>query len=67
MINKSMDEIKELKKIIEQHEKQLIALKKAIDILQAHIVDTDKRCRRNSESLRNSTNDINNIKRKLRS
>jgi transcriptional regulator of met regulon len=67
MINKNMDEIKELKKIIEQHEKQLLALKKAVDILSARLVDTDKRTRRNTENLRHSSNDINNIKRKLRS
>lgn len=67
MINKNMDDIKELKKIIEQQEKQITALKRAVDLLNARLIDTDKRTRRNSETLRNSTNDINNIKRKLRS
>ena len=62
-----MDDIKELKKVIEQQEKQITALKRAVDLLNARLIDTDKRTRRNSETLRTSTNDINNIKRKLRS
>jgi hypothetical protein len=62
-----MDDIKQLKTVIEHQEKQIKALKKAIGLLERRLIDTDKRSRRNSESLRNSTNEINNIKRKLRS
>ena len=67
MINKNMDDIKQLKTVIEHQEKQIKALKKALGLLERRLIDTDKRSRRNSESLRNSTNEINNIKRKLRS
>ncbi len=59
-------EIKDLKETVAEQAKQLITLRKAIDILTMRLSDTDKRARRNSESIRRSGNDINNIKRKLR-
>jgi len=60
-----MNEIETLQKIVKEQDKQLKALKQAIDMLNRRSIDTDKRARRNSESLRRSTNDINTIKRKL--
>ena len=62
-----MDDIKTLQKIVKDYEKQIKALRYAIDVLQKRLMDTDKRARRNSEELRRVTNDINTIKGKLRS
>jgi len=60
-----MNEIETLQKLVKEQEKQLKALKQAINILTKRSVDTDRRARRNSESCRRATNDINTIKRKL--
>ena len=62
-----MNDIETLQKIVKDYEKQIKALRYAIDVLQKRVMDTDKRARRNSESLRRVTNDINTIKGKLRS
>lgn len=59
------DDLTKLKQIAESQEKQIIALRKAIDVLMRRLQDTDKRARRNSESIRRTTNDINTIKRKI--
>ena len=59
-----MNDIETLQK---NYEKQIKALRYAIDVLQKRLMDTDKRARRNSEELRRVTNDINTIKGKLRS
>lgn len=60
-----MTEIETLQKTIAAQEKQLKALKQAIDILNRRGSDTDKRARRNSDKILRASNDINNIKRKL--
>lgn len=67
MINKSMKDkdIESLEKTIEFQEKQIKALKQGLALLEKRIMDTDRRARRNSEILRQTGNDINNIKRKL--
>ena len=62
-----MKEIETLQKIVKEQETQIKALKHVINLLSKRGVDTDKRARRNSEDLRRVTNDINTIKRKLRS
>jgi len=61
-----MNDIETLQKLVKEQEKQLKALKQAIDMLIRRSTDTDKRARRNSEGLRRITNDINTIKRNLR-
>ena len=61
-----MNDIETLQKLVKEQEKQLKALKQAIDMLIRRSTDTDKRARRNSESCRRTTNDINTIKRNLR-
>jgi len=61
------DEIAKLKQIVKEQEKQILSLRKAMQQLMGMLKDTDKRARRNSESLRRVTNDINTIKTKLRS
>lgn len=60
-----MTELETLRKTVAEQEKQLKALKQAIGILNNRGIDTDRRARRNSESIRRSNNDINTIKRKL--
>ena len=62
-----MNDIQTLQKTVKDYEKQIKALRYAIDVLQKRLMDTDKRARRNSEELRRVTNDINTIKGKLRS
>lgn len=59
------DDLTKLKQIAESQEKQIITLRKAIDVLVRRLQDTDKRAHRNSESIRKTVNDINTIKRKL--
>lgn len=66
-INKSMNDIQTLQKIVKDYEQQIKALKQAINILQKRGMDTDKRSRRNSENIRMAKIDINSIKGKLRS
>ncbi len=60
------DDLSKLKKIAETQEKQIMSMRKVIDILTRRIQDTDARARRNSENLRRATNDINTINRKMR-
>ena len=58
------DNFTALKTTIENQEKQILSLRKAIDLLMHRLKDTDARARRNSEGVRRLTNDINTIKRK---
>lgn len=60
-----MDDIQELKKVVKEQEKQILALKKVADMLMNRLKDTDKRTRRNSEELRRTTNEISIIKRAM--
>lgn len=62
-----MDDITKLKKLTEQQEAQILSLRKAVQQLMGMLKDTDQRTRRNTEQQRRTTNDINTLKRKLRS
>lgn len=60
-----MTELETLQKAVTAQEKQIKALKQAIDILNRRGADTNKRVRTNSDKVRRAANDINTIKRKL--
>ena len=65
-INRSMDKIAKLERIVNEQEKQIESLRRAIVALQQQLVAVSKKTNRAYESSRRNTNDINTVNRIIR-